>query len=43
MHEIPAVMSLPSTLTAKNYLKIKLSADKVYHNFSQENPKVTSI
>ena len=41
--EIPGLTSLPSTLTAKKFMKMKFSADKIYHNFSQENPKSTNI
>ena len=41
--QIPAMTSLPSTLTAKKSMKIKFSADKIYYNFSQENPKITNM
>ena len=41
--EIPAMTSLPSTLTAKKSMKMTFSSDKVYYNFSQENPKITNI
>lgn len=33
--EIPTLMSLPSIL------KMKFSAEKIYYNFSHENPKIT--
>ena len=35
--------SLPSTLTAKKSMKMTVSSDKIYCNFSQENPKITNI
>ena len=41
--EIPNLTSLPSTLTAKKYMKTTFSSDKIYYNFSQENPKITDI
>ena len=41
--EIPAMTSLPSTLTAKKSMKMTFSSDKIYYNFSQENPKITNI
>ena len=40
---IPAMTSLPSTLTAKKSMKMTFSSDKIYYNFSQENPKITNI
>ena len=40
---IPGLTSLPSTLTAKKSMKMKFSADKIYYNFFQENPKITNI
>ena len=41
--EIPDVTSLPSTLTAKKYMKTTFSSDKIYYNFSQKNPKITDV
>ena len=41
--QIPGLTSHPSTLTAKKSVKMKISADKIYYNFSQENPKITNI
>ena len=41
--EIPDLTSLPSTLTTKKYMKMTFSSDKIYYNFSQENPKITDI
>ena len=41
--EIPAMTSLPSTLTAKKSMKMTFSSDKIYYNFSQENPKIANI
>ena len=41
--QIPAMTSLPSTLTAKKSMKMTFSSDKIYYNFSQENPKITNI
>ena len=41
--EIPDLTSLPSTLTAKKYMKTTFSSDKIYYNFSQKNPKITDI
>ena len=41
--QIPAMTSLPSTLTAKKSMKMTFSSDKTYYNFSQENPKITNI
>ena len=32
-----------STLTAKKTMKMTFSSDKIYYNFSQENPKITDI
>ena len=40
---IPAMTSLPSTITAKKSMKMTFSSDKIYYNFSQENPKITNI
>ena len=31
--EIPAMTSLPSTLTAKKSMKMTFSSDKIYYNF----------
>ena len=39
--QIPGFTSFPLTLTAKKYLKIKFSADKIYYNFSYEHPKIS--
>ena len=36
--QIPGMMSLPSNLTAEKTVEMKFSADKIYYNFSQENP-----
>ena len=41
--QIPTMTSLPSTLTAKKSKKITFSSDKIYYNFSQENPKIKYI
>ena len=41
--QIPGLTSLPSTLTAKTSMKMKISSDKIYYNFSQENPRITNI
>ena len=41
--EIPNLTSLPSTLTAKKYMKTTFSSDKIYYNFSEGNPKITDI
>ena len=41
--EIPDLTSLPSTLTAKKYMKTTFSSDKIYYNFSHENPTITDI
>ena len=41
--QIPGLTSLLSTLTAKKFMKMKFSADKIYYNFSQESPKSTNI
>ena len=41
--QIPAMTSLPSTLTAKKSTKMIFSSDKIYYNFSQENRKITNI
>ena len=41
--EIPAMTSLPSTLTAKKFMKMTFSSDKIYYNCSQENPKIANI
>ena len=39
--QIPGLTSLSSTLTAKKSMKMEFSADKIYYNFFQENPKIT--
>ena len=31
------------TLTAKKFIKMTFSADKIYYKFSQDNPKIKSI
>ena len=41
--QIPGLTSLPSTLTAKKSMKMKFSANKIYYNLFQENPKITNI
>ena len=41
--QIPTMTSLPSTLTAKKFMKMTFSSDKIYYNFSQENLKITKI
>ena len=41
--QFPAMTSFPSTLTAKKSMKMTFSSDKIYYNFSQENPKITNI
>ena len=41
--QIPDLMSLPSTLTAKKSMKMTYSSDKIHYNFSEENPKITDI
>ena len=41
--QIPGLTSLPLILTAKKSLKIKLLADKIYHNFSHEHPKISNM
>ena len=41
--QIPGLTSLLSTLTAKKFMKMKISADKIYYNFFQENPKSTNV
>ena len=41
--QIPGLTLLPSTLTAKKSMKMKCSADKIYYNFFQENPKITNM
>ena len=41
--EIPAMTSLPSTLTAKKSMKMTFSSNKIYYNFSQENLKITNM
>ena len=41
--KIPDLTSLPSTVTAKKYTKTTFSSDKIYYNFSEENPKITDI
>ena len=41
--QIPELTSLPSTLTAKKSMKMKFSANKIYYNFSQENPLTVRI
>ena len=41
--QIPAMKSLPSTLTARKSMNMIFSSDKIYYNFSQENPKITNI
>ena len=41
--EIPAMTSLPSSLTSKKSTKMTFSSDKMYYIFSQENPKITNI
>ena len=40
--QIPGLTSLPLTLAAKKSLKIKVSADKIYCNFSHEHPKISN-
>ena len=41
---VPTLKSLPVTnLTAKKSMKMTFSADKIYYNFSQHNPKIKSI
>ena len=32
-----------SNLAAKKSMKMTFSSDKIYYNFSQENPKITNI
>ena len=34
--QIPGLTSLPLSLTAKKSTKMKISADKIYYNFSQK-------
>ena len=41
--QIPAMTSLPSTLTANTSMKITFLSDKIYYNFSQENPTIKNI
>ena len=41
--QIPGLTSLPLTLAAKKSLKIKVSADKIYCNFSHEHPKISNM
>ena len=41
--QTPAITSLLSTSTAKKSMKMKFSADKIYYNFCQQNPKITNI
>ena len=41
--QISGLMSIPSTLTAKKFMKMKFSADKIYYNFFQENSKITNM
>ena len=41
--QIPGLTSLPLTLAAKKSLKIKVSADKIYCNFSHEHPKISKM
>ena len=41
--QVPDWMSLPSTLTAKKFMKTTFSSNKIYYNFSEENPKITDI
>ena len=41
--QTPNLTSLPSTLAAKKSMKTTFSSDKIYYNFSQKNPKITSI
>ena len=41
---VPTLTSPPvTTQTAKKSMKMKFSADKIYYNFSQDNPKIKSI
>ena len=42
--QIPTMVSLPSTLTAKKFTKVKFLADRIYYNFSlTDNQKNTNI
>ena len=41
--QIPGLTSFPSTLTAKKSMKMTLSSDKIYFDFSQKNPTITNI
>ena len=41
--QISAMTSLPSTLKAKKSMKMTFSLDKIYYNFSQQNPKITNL
>ena len=38
--EIPAMTSLPSTLTVRKSMKMTFSSDKIYFNC---NPKITNV
>ena len=41
--QIPAMTSLPSTLTAKKSMKMTFLSNKIFYNFPQENPKIANI
>ena len=40
---IPGLTSYPSTLTAKKYMKMNFSTDKICCNFSHEYPKISNM
>ena len=41
--QIPGLTSYPSTLTAKKYMKMNFSADKICCNLSHEHPKISNM
>ena len=41
--QIPGLTSYPSTLTAKQSMKINFSADKIYCNFSHNYLKISNM
>ena len=41
--QIPELTSLPSNLTGKKVHEDEISADKIFYNFFQGNPKITNM
>ena len=41
--QIPGLTSYPSTLTAKKYMKMNFSADKICCNFNYEYPNISNM